>query len=336
MSTNDTQRHSRFGRWAARAASCVAAAALMLSAKAAFAESKAPKEDEKRDEKKAKDDTTAHMGGEHRVVNGHSFITPSLAFSAMTNGSFSFRQGGGILTFEGSDLQGKPKQASLFLYGQQFLAQIGIMNRVAIDITAGGTAAVGGDTDTLVILGALALLNVGAMPRVRVLTLDKIGLQITAGVGVYYDRFLQVSPGNALSDVLETGKIDNIGRKLLTQSEALSVVPALMIAEGVGPFGAQVSIAPRIGVAGDGKSTSLDTAVHLNFDLRRVSPVPFAITAEYQALYEFGGGGLTHTVVPGVFYSGRRDFNIGMVALINPPKGGQAQIQAQLGIQYFF
>lgn len=301
----------------------------------------AKQEVRKEKEEERKGDDTEKMGGEHRHLNGHNFITPTAGHSAMINGALTFAQGGGATQFEGwNATTGKQQASTVFHYGQQFLLQVGILNRVGIDVTFGGTAAVGGDVNTLLILGALANVNAGVMPRVRLLTVDSIGLQLSAGVGALYSRSILVSPGQALQRAAATGSIQNLGDDLVRQSSSFNVNPAVMAAWGWKPIGLQVSAGPTIGVAGDGKRSGLMTDVHFNFDLRRVTPVPFAVTFEYRLDYDFTAKAMAHTLAPGVWYSGRRDFNLGTIVVINPPVAGDPlnleSVTGQMSMQYFF
>ncbi len=275
------------------------------------------------------------MGGEFRRINGHNFITPTVAHSAFTNTAFAFTQGFGVLQFKGVDLLAQQeKDARIFLYGQSLGARIGILNRVSIDVAGGGSAAVGGDLDTILLFGALATMNVGGLVKARLFTLEDIGLQMSLGVGANYVRNLQVSPVAIALNAIED--LESVEEQIVQQADAAAVNPVLMVAEGIGPFGAQLSIGPAIGVSGEDPSTALDTALHLNFDFFGLGGyVPVAITGEYGLSYDIGSEHAGHTFVGGLHYSGRRDLDLGAIISVSPDEGSSL-ILGSMVIQYFF
>lgn len=274
-------------------------------------------------------------GGEYRVVGGHQFITPTNAYSAMMNTSFRFSQGFGVATFEQpSPTTNQPTPGRLFLYGQQFQGQLGISNRVSIDLRAQGSAAIGGDLDTILGVGGLALLNVGAMPKVRLFTLENIGFQASLGAGVFYDRNLQIRPSALISKAI--GDVAGAEGQLIQQSGQLNVVPALMLAQGSGPIGVQMSAAPKIAVSAtnDNKESGFDFGTHVAFDFHKVTAtVPVALAAEYGMFYT--GSGTNHFVGGGIYYSGRRDFEFGLASGISP-SSAISMYQGQMVMQYYF
>lgn len=261
---------------------------------------------------KPDEDWTAKVGGEHRRINRHNFITPNYVYSAMTNGSLAFAQGLGTYSVKSGGAD-----ANLFYYQQTFVGQIGILNRVSIDLYASGTAAVGGDLKTVLVLGALAGVTAGGMPKVRIFTLDRIGLQVSAGVGVFYQRSVGLSPAlmlNELVDSTAAGREPDLGKGVL-QFQELNIAPAVMIAEGWGPIGVQVSGSPTFAVAGDKSAVGkigLDAGGHLAFDIHALTRyVPVALTGEYMANVAFADHTVRHNVVGGLYYSGRRDLEFG-------------------------
>jgi acetamidase/formamidase len=293
------------------------------------------------------------MGGENRAINGHYFIQPVDMPSSMVAGSVAFRQGFGVLTAElptlasvGAAKIGRGKlqyeQKNIFLYGQRLAGTIGILNRVGIDLYAGGTAAVGGDMDAVVLLGAIAHLEVGAMPKVRIFTLDDVGLQVTLGVGVGYAHNIHISPYMMISSTIDSLTKDaSLEAQIIQQTKQVDVTPTLMVAEGVGPFGAQVFARPVIGVAGTAPGNALDWGAHLAFDVGRLTQwFPVAITAEYMMNYPFAGGSMRHNPGGGFYYTGRRDFSLGLVgqAQIEPQPDGTSlnMYLGQMTLQYYF
>ncbi len=171
------------------------------------------------------------QGGEYRFLGGHTFITPAVVHTAFTNTSFAFAQGFGVLNYKGQNIRTNQSQkARLFLYGQDFFGQFGILNRVSLDWSAAGFAAVGGDLDAILTQGAIADLRVGAMPKVRMVTFKRAGLQLSAGFGFSYERAFQVSPKQIAQAAVQQQDVPK--DDILTQAEAFSLSPTFMIAEG--------------------------------------------------------------------------------------------------------
>ncbi|MBS2018768.1 MAG: hypothetical protein JST00_38230 [Deltaproteobacteria bacterium] len=274
-------------------------------------------------------------GGEYRSIDGYRFITPIEAYSAFANTSFRFAQGFGVVSFEmPSPLDGTSKPGRLFLYGQQLFGQIGISNRVAFDLRAEGSAGVGGNLDSILGVGALALLNTGVMPKVRLFTVKNPAIQVSVGAGAFYSRTLQIKPSALVGKL--TGDVQGAEGQIIQQVGSFSIAPALMAAYAVGPLGLQTSVGPTIGVGGDEKSSGLTAGVHAGFDLYRLTKsVPVAIVGEYGHTSTFGeAGSASNTVGGGLYYSGKRDFELGLISRIKP--GDLAFTQAQMVMQYYF
>lgn len=282
---------------------------------------------------------TEPSGGEYRALGGFHFITPIEAYSAFANTSFRFAQGFGLITFQlPSPITGSLTDGKLFLYGQQLIGQIGIVNRVSVDVRAEGAAGVGGNLDSILGIGALASLNVGAMPKVRLFTLDKAALQVSFGTGAFYVRNIRIQPTALIGKA--TGEVQGAEGQLIRQAGSFNVVPALMAAVALGPVGLQTSVAPSLGVAGDQKSNGLNAGVHLGFDIRRlVSSVPVAVVAEYGLGTTFSQNGqpgdTAHSLGGGIYYSGRRDFELGAIARVSPAET-LTTLQGQMVMQYYF
>jgi hypothetical protein len=289
------------------------------------------------------------MGGEYRQVNGHNFITPIGIPSAHANTSVFGVAGFGVLKFSGPSYltPGSTRDFNIFFYGQGLGGQIGILNRVAIEIGAVGAAAVSGDLDGLLSVGAITNVSAHGFPKVRIFTLDKIGLTLTVGAGFEYSKFLVVQPGKAVDEALKAAAASQDVQKALAALEGnivksaddFRIAPAVMLSEGVGPFGLQIAIHPNIAAYSsdaDKKRHSLTSGAHVNFDIGYFTRYfPVAITAEYVNGYEFTSKDVEHTVHGGLWYSGRRDFSMGAAASYN--KSPDVSIIAgQLGVQYFF
>lgn len=233
-----------------------------------------------------------------------------------------------------SVLDGTTKPGRLFLYSQQLFGQIGIDNRVAIDLRAEGAAGVGGNLDSILGIGALALLNTGVMPKVRLLTLENPNVQISLGTGAFYTRSLQIRPSALVGKI--AGDVQGAEGQVIQQVGTFNIVPALMAAFSAGPVGLQTSLAPSLGVAGDEKTNGLTTGLHAGLDFYKVTPtVPVALVGEWGLTKTFGETGDTfNTFGGGLYYSAKRDFELGLVARAKP--GAVAIAHGQLVMHYYF
>ncbi len=296
----------------------------------------------------ARPDTTADMGGEHRRLNGHNFLSPITLPSAFLNGSVGTQLGFGMLSFEGPDvLEGGTKTSRVFAYEQSLGGQIGILNRVAVEVYASGTAAVGGGLEEVLVLGALADVTAGGGVKTRVVSLEDVGFQLSLGTFVQYRRDLFIRPGDflaAAADRLPSATTDEevkqvlgeAASKLLAEQEVLEIAPAVMVAEGAGIFGAHFSFSPRLPVAGSAdRSVGLRTGAQAELDFVGLSSyAPIAICAEYVADYAITPDRLTHQLSSGLFYSGRRDLSLGAVFAYAP--GDITGMSGTLSLEYFF
>ena len=92
-------------------------------------------------------------------------------------------------------------------------------------------------------------------------TVEDVGLQMSSAVYVGYSRNFAVAPGNfvaaILQDIANTGAIPSSFSRyqddLFLQTEQLVITPAVMLAEGVGPFGVQIGVQGPVGAAGEGR-----------------------------------------------------------------------------------
>ncbi len=140
---------------------------------------------------------------------------------------------------------------------------------------------------------------------------------------------------------LEAGK--GVG-KAVQQSDDLVVSPLLMIAEGIGPFGVQLALFPRIQTGGP-KEADFDVNLHVAFDVQRLTryaPIAFTFEFEPQIFLSDAAhdkGITTNSFAPGVYYSGRRDFSIGAVFDYTSESEGKQSLGDYAGVltmQYFF
>lgn len=279
--------------------------------------------------------TAESTSGEHRVLGGHRFVTPGNMESAFLNTSVASAQGVGILSYRGTSvLDGTTRDAQVFLYTQSVLATVGIANRLAFDVRAAGVAAVGGDLDTILTVGALANLNAGGMAKIRLLTLEDVGFQATAGVGGYYTRTLNLQPSILLGKAL--GDARALESDVIQQTSSFELVPALMLAEGVGAFGVQLALSPKIRTA-EGQSNAVDVGTQVTLDIGKVASfVPIAVSGEYQLSMPIDGAGKDHHLGASVLYSGRQAFNVGVLGGFHLFANDMKIMTGGIAMQYFF
>ena len=124
--------------------------------------------------------------------------------------------------------------------------------------------------------------------------------------------------------------------QLLAQQEAAEIAPALMLAEGVGPFAIQIAGVPTFPIAGEDTSVSLEVGGQLEFDFAALTAYfPIALAGGYAMDYRFTGSDITHQVTGGLLYSGRRDLSLGLIAGYAPDPT-LTLITGTLALQYFF
>lgn len=284
----------------------------------------------------AKTDRREVAGGEYRELNGHQFVTPLYVKSAFNNAYFSFAQGFGMYKFKLLD-----KTSSLFMYYQQFGGQFDIMNWVSIELGANGFAAIAGDLEDILTLGAIANVDAAAFIRGRFFTLEDIGLQMSGGVGIGYSRLLNMRPivlaQNAVAALSGDTSIED---QLVVTFQSVAVSPTVMLAYGNGPFGAQLSIGADIDISldkGGENGYSLRPGLHVGFDIGHFTEYfPFALVVEYMANANVGaGGGVGHSVAGGLEFSGRRDVNLG-VLIGAEPNTDSLLLFGALNMQYYF
>lgn len=273
----------------------------------------------------------SNTAGDGRVVGGHALVTPNSVVSASVNSSFRFAQGFGLATFDfASVLDGQQTTGKLFLYGQQIVAQFGISNRFSLDLKTEGSAAVGGDLESIVGIGALANVTAGALPKVRLFTLDDVGLQATAGVGLFYSKSITLKPSAFIGKA--TGELQGSEGNLVQQSNSVDVTPTLALAEGIGPLGLQASFTTRIPASGREGGLGIDAGLHATLAFSKLSSsVPLAITGEAVLSHDASTSGY---FAGGFYYSGRKEFDLGVV--FGAKTGGVDLKQGQMVMQYYF
>lgn len=298
------------------------------------------------------------QGGEYRRIGDHNFIPPQTFPGAITNTSIGSSQGFGayffkLPTFElGVDptgvptiVEGKKVDKTLLLYAQRFLGQIGILNRVSIDVEASGIVAVGGDLDTVLVLGATGIIDAGLMPKVRIFTAEDLGLQMAVGVGVGYSRAMTISPINVLATLITEGELDE--SRIVLQQEEVGIQPGVYFAEGIGAFGAQLALALGIGAWGTEITGSYENTISampgiaLELDIAELTEdVPIGLQGEYALDFEFNDSDAYHELGAGLFYTGRRDLALGAISRIGlsqPADGDPWTILiGQVVLHYYF
>lgn len=290
------------------------------------------------------------MGGEHRKLHGHNLIRPALVQSAVINTSFGITEGIGLDLYEGtSALTGEPRTVRLISYAQTLAGQVAIANRVALELSFGGLAAVGGDVDAVLTRGAFAGLDLRATPKLRLFTVDKLGLQVSGGVGVRYQRSLTLTPGvvvtHALTDPGSLLDTQALQAEMLQQIDALTITPTVMLAEGVGALGVQLSLGPSVRAYGSDVRHGVAFGAHGALDLRNWSAVvPVALTAEFVLEHAFAAADSAalvpnaetiYTAIGGLFYSGRRDLQLGATFTASP-RERETLLLASMVLHYYF
>ena len=289
------------------------------------------------------DEPQLFLGGEYRQLNGHTFIT--IGSSAFLNTAVGFSQGFGVVNFEGVDVAGRRVEPSVLLYNQSLFATAGIVNRVAIDLSLTGLAAIGGDLQSVIVLGGFALADVEAMPKVRILTEEEFGLQLTAGVGVAYGRNVFLRPLAIVEAVAQGGdtsqNLQQGAQQIVTLGQTIDLEPSLMAAWGWDGLGLQLTGGPTFGVAGEvagnphqGVGFEVDGSITLDL-LPWTDTVPVAALAAYGLDASFGPSELSHNLTAGLFYSGRSNFSVGgMAVLRSQPR--LEMLVGQMVMQYYF
>lgn len=313
----------------------------------------------------AEQDRREVIGGEHRELNDHHFITPLYGKSAFNNGAFGFSQGFGVLSFvapepefdaNGNLVGATDVKHNIFLYFQDLFAQIGILNYASVDLRASGFAAVAGNADDIISIGAFTNLNAGAFARGRFLTVHDIGLQLSGGFGANYDRTMNVSIRDYvdgvqnLIDSIAQGNIDAAAAdldgvfrnaQLITTTTSVQLNPAIMLAWGMGPIGTQLTLQSSIDIDLDTSdlSATFGPDLHVAFDIGHYTEYfPFALTFEYALnAVVAGGSGTGHNIAGGIQFTGRRDINVGaFFAADDVTNKTLSFMYGALNIQYYF
>ncbi len=101
-------------------------------------------------------------------------------------------------------------------------------------------------------------------------------------------------------------------------------------------MGVQLAAGPTIGVAGEAATKAFRYGTHVALDIHYLtSYVPIALTAEYAGSYNFEGRGIAYELFFGLYYSGRRDFELGAVFGWTP-KTSYELLSGWMVMQYFF
>ncbi len=265
------------------------------------------------------------QGGAERELNNHRFVIPAEIDNAFMVSSLAFDQGFGVATLQSAEVDAK-----LFLLRERFRVQVGIANVVALEASADASAGVAGNFETLLNQAAAANLEFATGPKVRLFTLKEAGVQVSTGL--YYRTTLDytVSPSAALA----SGSTS----QLLTKNRSAYIDPALMVAWGGGALGLQLEVRPSITTNRLNAPSELQAGAAIGLDLNRPTKgvVPFALTVEYNLQKTLDGADPEHYLTSGVFYSAKRDLQLGLrySKVVGMP--GEKLQFGTLNLGYFF
>ena len=287
-------------------------------------------------------------GGEYRVLNEHQFATPQYVVSPFMNASLAIGLGFGSLETEATD---GGQSTKLLLFQQQLQAQFGIYNWASVELIATGSAAIGGDLEDVVNLGALAQASAGGRIKARIFTLKNVGLQLAAAAAATYEHALTLRPVALLGPSIDLlpvnvpplpqATLDALGvppdAELLTTEGFTQVVPSLMLAYGTGPFGMQLSVSSPVRLPNEGDTVAfIEPGVHAAFDVGHYTLMfPIAITAEYALVQNLTDDATSHKVVGGLSYTGRRDLEF-VLACGTELESATTLLYGLVGLHYFF
>ena len=265
------------------------------------------------------------QGGKQRELGKHRFVMPSEFDNAFVGTSLAFDQGFGQLSVKSADGDGK-----LFLLRERFRLAVGLGDRIALVGSADARAGVAGDEDTLLALAGVANLEFRVGAKARLVTLDEAGLQLSFGLNFRPTMTYAVTPSQAFA----TGST-----KQLLQKQSVSYVePGLMVAWGGGPLGVQVALAPSVTTNSSKGESELfaGAGVTLDFGNPSLSHVPIALDVEYNLDKTFDGTSPQHFVTSGIFYSGKRDLQLGLRYSVIAGKADERLQFGMLCLGYFF
>jgi hypothetical protein len=275
--------------------------------------------------------------GDH-TLKGHTFVNPILQPTGFVTTHFGIRQG--ILVLQVPRALG-PLKLTMSSLQQFFDGGIRFSDSVGIYATGAGEVSTGTDAQSIILLGSTFSTSAEVGFIVRLARLEKTGTQISmrAGGGAGTGRVMDVQglvgalfSGNdrTLNQVLN-GKI---APYIFRPQSTFTLAGSLLAAQTLTPnFSLQASfevrristtespLDPATGVRVDetSKETSLDAAVALAAD-GAASGFPLAAVVEYNiAAGRTDGEGawsdLQHVIALGIYYTGRRNLQVGVGGL---------------------
>lgn len=271
------------------------------------------------------DETPLLQGGAERELGRHRFIIPSDLDHAFMDTSFAFDQGFGALSVKTPDIDGK-----LFLLRERFRVQLGIADTFALEAAADAHAGVAGNADTLLALAGIAELQFIVGAKARILRLKELGLQVAIGLNFKPQLSYSISPIAGL----EAGSV----KQVLQKQNSSFIEPGVMAAWGNGPVGVQLLVRPSITTNSYKNPSALQAGgtVSLDFGNKDFVNVPVALNIEYELDKDFDGSDPQHFLTSGIFYSGKRDLQLGVRYSKIVGKPNQMLQFVTLNLGYFF
>jgi hypothetical protein len=274
-----------------------------------------------------------------RTLKGHTFPTPVLnnATSAFVTTHFGVRQGASVTLVPGfPDANAGKFNLTATGLVQNFDLGIKIVDWIGVFALGAGTVNTGANVPTLLSQDNSFNVSgeVGAI--VRIARIESSGTQIAlrASVGGGTGRVLnilgllnKVTSGGASIDTILGG---NIGQLLLVPQSNVTFQGSLHAAQAITKnFGLQASVELRqtnttvspydpttqATVSQTLGSTSLANTLAFSVDGAPIG-IPVAVVPEYQLLADLSGGtGVSHALGLGIYYSGRRDLQVGVAGV---------------------
>ncbi|MCI0673792.1 MAG: hypothetical protein L0Y64_25360 [Myxococcaceae bacterium] len=279
-----------------------------------------------------------------RTLRGHTFLFPTLQDTAFVTTTFGVRTGVSQEQTDHVPLGSVGRvDVRLLGYEQAFDFGLAFTRWLGLDITASGGALLGGNAGTLAVEGGTLAGRLRVGPRVRLWRDEQLGTQVTVavngGIGSVPTVSLlplltsfTASPARTIASILR----GNLKELLLVPGTERRLDAALLLAQAFGPV---ASLQGSVGVRGVYLTESpfnVETRRredHFSRTRELVAALALGLDAESEGLplgalveYAFSAGVaedpplpdmalLGHTVSAGLFYTGRRDLQWGVVGI---------------------
>jgi hypothetical protein len=272
-----------------------------------------------------------------RRVGGHDFLRSLVIPTPFVDSEFVSATGFGVLS---GTPTGGGKSISVAALSQELHLQLGVADFLAIRVGALGGGAVGTDSDSALNFGEYVNYEFsgGAAASFRVGVM-RLGVSLDGSLGSQY----RLSPNQAIADSLAAGTLS--AKTLITSTSTNTLSPGLQVAFGLHPA-LGIWIHGRFDhgtTSASGTSASTDYVeggLGLSFDLRPIAGAPVGLLGLYDLLEGVGStSSTTHTVGAGIFYTGRRDLQLGLEALAQFQSLDTLSLNAYVGdivIHYFW